>query len=78
MLSITVNAFTKIKSSGVFEIEATINNEPAVLTYNVRNDQILLTGGDIIVLSKTDLQLVKNYFIAILISTFRLGERYTV
>lgn len=77
MLSITVNAFTKIKSSGVFEIEATINNEPAVLTYNVRNDQILLTGGDVI-LSKTDLQLVKNYFIAVLISTFQLGKRYTV
>lgn len=77
MLSITVNAFTKIKSSGVFEIEATINNEPAILTYNVRNDQISLIEGDII-LSKTDLQLIKNYFIAVLISTFRLGERYTV
>ena len=77
MLSITVNTFTKVKSSGVFEIEATINNESAVLTYNVRNDQILLTGGDI-VLSKTDLQLVKNYFIAILISTFQLGKKYTV
>ena len=77
MLSITVNAFTKIKSNGIFEIEATINNEPAVLTYNVRNDQISLIEGDII-LSKTDLQLIKNYFIAVLISTFRLGERYTV
>ena len=77
MLSITVNTFTKVKSSGVFEIEATINNEPAVLTYNVRNDQISLTEGDI-VLSKTDLQLVKNYFIAILISTFQLGKKYTV
>ena len=77
MLSITVNAFTKVKSSGVFEIEATINNESAVLTYNVRNDQISITGGDVI-LSKTDLQLVKNYFIAVLISTFQLGKRYTV
>ena len=77
MLSITVNAFTKIKSNGVFEIEAMINNEPAVLTYNVRNDQISLIEGDII-LSKTDLQLIKNYFIAVLISTFQLGKRYTV
>ena len=77
MLSTTVNAFTKIKSNGVFKIEATINNEPAVLTYNVRNDQISLIEGDII-LSKTDLQLIKNYFIAVLISMFRLGERYTV
>ena len=49
MLSITVNAFTKIKSNGVFEIEATINNEPAVLTYNVRNDQLSLIEGDIII-----------------------------
>ena len=82
MISIEVLSFVKIRTTGVFEIEAIVNSMQLTFEYNVRTNKVTIDKSFSAdeyddSLSDGDLRLVASYFLDTILNNFQLGRRYT-